>query len=285
MPSFPHEAPLTLLRERPDLAAHLLREVLGLELPPFNGATVDAADHTDLVPVERRADLVVTLQDASRVVMGILIEVQMRIVPEKRFAWPHYAAGLHERLRAPVCLLVLAADEATARWARSPITTLQPGSPFAPLVIGPANIPAIRAAHEARRLPELAVLSAMAHGNAPGGLDVVRAAIDALAALDRERQLLYFDIVLRGLNEASRQALEHDMQTHGYEWSDWAKEQQAIGRVEGRAEGVLAILLARGLSVPPHVRERVLAIRDVATLDRLVHRALCVSSAEELLGD
>jgi hypothetical protein len=39
---------------------------------------------------------------------------------------------------------VIATDERVARWARRPIRTLHPGVTFAPLVLGPAQIPKIR---------------------------------------------------------------------------------------------------------------------------------------------
>ena len=295
MPSFSHEAPLTLIRERPELVVHLLREVLHIPVPRGAEPVVDTSDHTDLGPIDRRADLVVTLRAPpaeggreARVVMGIIVEAQLRPSAEKHFVWPHYAAGLHDRLRAPVWLLVLAADEATAAWARRPIATFQPSSPFVPLVVGPAELPAIRSIEEARRLPELAVLSAMAHGNEANGLDVVHTAVEALVALEPERKLLYFDMIHRALNEAARRALEHDMRMHNYEWSDWAKEQQAIGRAAGQAIGqaqsVLSVLAARTVDVPPDIRDRILATRDLPALDRLIRRAVTVARAEDLFA-
>ena len=61
----------------------------------------------------------------------------------------------------------------------------------------------------ARENPELAILSVLAHGNQPGGLEVAVAALGAvfgLRGLDEERGVLYHDFVYAALNEAVRQA-------------------------------------------------------------------------------
>jgi hypothetical protein len=60
----------------------------------------------------------------------------------------------------------------------------------------------------AERETELAVLSAVAHGNKPNGLAVVQAALVALAQLDREHAAVYFQIICNGLREPMQRALE-----------------------------------------------------------------------------
>lgn len=57
MPSFTHEAPLALIRERPSLVVHLLREVLNIPVPPGAEPVIDTADHVDLGPIDRRASI------------------------------------------------------------------------------------------------------------------------------------------------------------------------------------------------------------------------------------
>ena len=78
-----------------------------------------------------RADLVVSLLDGAPV-LGIVIEIQLSPDERKRFAWPAYVVQLRSRLELPVCLLVVTADEATARWAVKPID-LGGGNWFTPL--------------------------------------------------------------------------------------------------------------------------------------------------------
>jgi hypothetical protein len=113
-----------------------------------------------------------------------------------------------------------------------------------------------------------------------------------------ERAKLYLDLVLSRLRGAAKTALEELMQSGKYEYqSDFAKKYVAAGRAEGRAEGkaegeidslaraVLAVLETRGVPVPPEVRERVLACRDLGALERWHARAVTVGSAAALLSD
>lgn len=193
MPSQLHEALLLLFRNRPTLAPELLRDVLRCELPPFTEARVDSAELSDIQPAEYRADLVVLLLNGRRV-LGIVVEVQLAPDERKRFVWPVYVANLRARLEAPVCLLVVTTDEATTRWAAKPVD-VGGGNRFTALVLGPSGIPEVTREEEAHADPELAVLSAMAHG---GSKDSGKAARIALAAqlaaldLDEDRSRLYF---------------------------------------------------------------------------------------------
>ncbi|HET8696266.1 MAG TPA: hypothetical protein VFO94_02195 [Gammaproteobacteria bacterium] len=74
-------------------------------------------------------------------------------------------------------LFVVTAHEATARWAAQPIE-LGHGV-FQPLVLSPSGVPEVFDETLAQADPELAVLSAMAHG---GDADPSKAARIALAA-------------------------------------------------------------------------------------------------------
>jgi predicted transposase YdaD len=60
------------------------------------------------------------------------------------------------------------------------------------------------------------------------------------------------------------------------------EEGKAEGRAEGKAEGVLRVLEARGLSVPRAVAERILACRDLDTLDVWLTRAVIVTTADAI---
>ncbi len=163
MPSFRHDAFLQLFRNQPELVPRLARELLGLQVPRYREVRIEEADFTEPLPTEYRADLEVSLA-GERPVMGFVVELERSRDDRKRFSWPVYAASLHARLRCQVCLLVVTDDPAVAEWAARPIATVQPGSPFVPLVLGPEQIPRIRDAGEAAARPELAVLSALAHG-------------------------------------------------------------------------------------------------------------------------
>jgi hypothetical protein len=239
MPSAEHEAILLLLREQPAVLVRLL-DAVGIHLPDHREIQIREADFTQLVPTEYRADLVVTLERDGPVA-ALVIEPQHSRDDDKRFSWPLYLAALHARVRCPTWLVVVAGSDALARWASRPIETFHPGSQFVPVVVGPRDIPRITSVADANELPELAVMSARAHGNDPDGAGVVTTAIAALVELgDRapERAKLYFDLVLSALNAGARAILETEMESRGYEYqSEFARRYLEQGREEGRKEG------------------------------------------------
>jgi hypothetical protein len=227
-------------------------------------------------------------------VLGIIAEMQRSLDVDKPFSWLVYLAVFRHRLRCRVLLLIVCDDEAVARWARAAID-LAPDWVWPAKVLGPGQIPWVNDPERARRLPELAVLSAAAHGNAPAGLEVVMATIEGLLTLDAERRSYYYDLVLASLNQAARRALELEltMQRGKYEYrSDFARTYFAQGEAKGRAEGeakgeakaLLALLTARGFTVDASTRESILSCTDVEQLERWIVRAATASSVSDVLA-
>jgi len=277
-----HEALLQLFRNRPSLAPELLEEALQVELPEYSEARIDSADLNQIQPTEYRADLVVLLLRAEPV-LGIVVEVQLAPDERKTFVWPLYVTGLRARLQCAVCLLVVTEDEATARWAARPID-LGGSNRFTPWVIGPSGVPEVTDLEQARADPELAVLSALAHGRST---DVTRSAQIAHAAhsaahdLDAERAGLYFDLVLQALSEGARAALQ-SMDPAKYEYqSDFAKRYVTLGKTQGREEGraegrAEGAALGRATLVAKQLTHR------FGPLSQTVHARLTSASVEEL---
>ena len=114
------------------------------------------------MPVEYRADAVVVFTQ-GKPVFGAIIEAQLRRDDDKLFTWPLYAVGARERHRCPFVVIVVTPDPATAIWAARTIE-LGGGIRYWPLVVGPDGIPKLTDHDRARREPQLAVLSVMAHG-------------------------------------------------------------------------------------------------------------------------
>ena len=176
----------------------------------------------------------------------------------------------------PTWLVVIALDARVAAWAREPIDSFHGGS-FAPWVIGPEDVPRVVDAETASSLPELAVLSALAHGREAGAEDVGLAALIAAAVVaqdDEDRGKLYADAVMHALDATARAVLEAKMKAQGYEYqSDFARKYVAEGLAKGREEGLRAAVrlacevLGLGWSAE---RER-----DVAALDAARLEALC----------
>ncbi|MGK3959331.1 hypothetical protein WMF38_40585 [Sorangium sp. So ce118] len=298
MPSVTHEALVELFKNRPTLAAEMLQDALGQPIPAFTEARVESSDLAKIVPSDRRADVIVVLLvgEQQRPAMAIVVEVQLGVDPDKPYVWPVYVSQTRARHRCPTWLLAVTVDAEIARWCARPIEMGHPGLTLTPLVLGPAGVPVVTDAEQARAAPEVVVLSAMAHGQEEVGEAIGVAFLEAAAGLDEERRTLYWDLVLSSLNAAARRTLEAMMKS-GYEFqSEFARSYVAKGVEKGRKEGreqgileakaqaVLAFLEARGLEVPAEVRERVLTSTDVAELDRWIRRAAAVGDAKELLA-
>jgi hypothetical protein len=300
MPSQLHEVLLLLFRNRPSLAPELLRDALGVELPAFTEARIDSADLGQVQPTEYRADLVVLLLDGEPV-LGIVVEVQLAPDDRKAYVWPVYVANLRARLECPVCLLVVTADEATARWAGR-VIDLGGSSQFTPFVIGPSGVPWVTSEEQARDDPELAVLSAMAHGKDQDVERSVQVAIVAQMAslgLDEERSKFYCDLVQHALSEAARRALQNmDLSKYEYQ-SEFAKRYVAQGREEGIEHGIeqgleqglakgraalLTRLLARRFGPLPDSAQSRLAAASIEELDAIGERVLTAQSLQETMG-
>jgi hypothetical protein len=116
MPSLLHEGIIALVRERPELAADLLRELLHVSLPAFTEARLAEASLNALVPTDYHADAVVLLVEGQPV-FGIILEAQLQVDRDKPFTWPMYAFSARARYRCPFVVLVVTSDADTARWA------------------------------------------------------------------------------------------------------------------------------------------------------------------------
>lgn len=288
MPSMAHEILVDLFKNRPSLGAELLTEALGVVLPTYTEARLVSIDLTQSRPIEYRADVVVVLFDGDVASWVLVVEIQLGIDLRKRFTWPVYTMGARAAHRCPVALLVVAPDPDIAAWCAEPIETGIPGFVLRPPVLGPASVPFVTDPAEAARRPELAVLSALAHGESELGAAIAAAVLPAVERLDDERAKFYYDLVLNSLNEAARRALEAMMK--GYEYQSdlvkkWIAQGRDQGRTETRAGDVLTVLRVRGIVVPDVARERILAQSDPSLLERWLERAILATSAAEVIDE
>ncbi len=261
-----------------------MRCALRVKMPRYTEARVVSADLTDIQPAEYRADMVIQLFDGAAI-FGVIVEVQLSVDERKRFVWPAYVANLRARLECPVCLLVITADDAVGRWAARSVD-MGGLHQFAPYVLGPSGVPEVTDEAMARANPELAVLSAMAHGRDENIDTVVRiatAAQMASAVLDADRSKLYCDLILSSLSEAAQQALA-EMDAHTYEYqSDFARRYVAEGEVRGRADLLVRQLTIRFGLLTAEVRNRILCA-SVAQLNAMGERLLTARTLPEALG-
>jgi len=308
MPSLPHEELTELFQLDPSVLVEMLRASGRFPLPDFDQIEVRSGDLRELLPAEFRADTLVVLE-REQPVMVIVAEVQLHRDDNKRYSWPCYVTSARARYRCPACLLVYAPDEAVSAWASTPIDLGQPGSPFVPVVLGPRAVPYVRTEAEALRAPYRAVLSALSHANEPGELGVAVAAWVGLGPLPADRRETWRALLLLGLSDAVRKALEDIMNLHGLvEQTPFYKQgleqglekgleqglekglekglEQGLekGRVRGKAEAVVRVLEARGLALDDDSRQRILGCQDPARLDRWLTASVTCASTGGLLA-
>ena len=321
MPTLEHNGFVDMFRENPSLAPHFLELLFHLNVPPYASVAVVESALDQLSPVEFRADLVLELRDASgATVLAIILEVQRETDPDKKYSWLVYVAAVRARKRCPSIVLVVAPDAAVATWAMEPIEIGLGRGSLSPLVLGPAIVPVVTDEALAKQETELAILSAVAHGNGPQGLDVVQAVLSAFGRFDQEHAAVYFQIVYNALREPMRRALEAMIMEQQSKAKatfppfaqqlidrgklEGLREGEVKGKIEGKIEGelkgkiegelkgkiegtrgVLLRLLARaGIALSEDDRACVDACTDLPTLDRWVDNVLGAKSAADVLS-
>jgi hypothetical protein len=191
-----------------------------------------------------------------------------------------------------VVLMVVAPDAAVARWCARPIELGHPGFVLQPLVLGPEAIPVIVDEQAARADPELAVLSAIAHGRREEvGSAIARAILGAAQGLDDERCSFYVDLTMASLSAAARRTLEALMKSGKYEYqTEFVRKWIIQGRQEGLEQGRLVgermalfkVLNARGFQVDDVAGQRIMECTELAQLESWLDKAVTASSVQEL---
>ncbi|AUX23244.1 hypothetical protein SOCEGT47_037670 [Sorangium cellulosum] len=325
MPTLEHNALVEMFREHPELAPHVLATLFHVEVPPHASVAVVESSLDQLIPVEFRADLVLELRDAKgKLVLAIVLEVQRDVDPDKKFSWPTYVTGVRARRRCGAVVLVVAPDAGVAAWAAESIDLGLGLGTVTPLVLGPAVVPEITDPADAEKEIELAVLSAVAHGNGPNGLTVVQAALAALGRLDQEHAMVYFQLIWDGLREPMQQALEALVMERQIEGEatlppfvrrlidrgmregklegmregklegmregklegmrEGKLEGMREGKLEGKRETLLRLLARAGIVLTENESARIQACSDITTLDRWIENVLGAKTATEVLS-
>ena len=147
MPSKLHEALLLLFRSCPALLVWLLKTRLKKKVPSYHRLGLYDQNLTPDTSKPHFGDVVVTLENKKkRTIYAIIGESQLGIDLRKHKSWPVYAATLHRELNCQIAVLVISPKAFVAKWAKKPIKTLQEGSSFVPLVIGPDLVPRVLSA-------------------------------------------------------------------------------------------------------------------------------------------
>jgi hypothetical protein len=281
-----HEVMVEAFRNALNLAPDLLRDMPHAALPEYNEIRVESSNFAQTTATPYNADLVLVLLADGSAVFAIIIEVQLSNKKDKSYVWPLYAIALRARLRCPTCVLVVTPSAAVRQRASTPIQ-LGFGNTFTPVVIECSELPVVGADSEPSVSVELSLLSALGHCEGPRGAEVFEQLLFRLAGLDAEKKMLYCDVVLASVSDATQAVLEKLMMQNNYTFqSNLALRNQALGKAEGEARGkadaVLVILRARAIDVSDPERMRILACADVAKLDQWLVQALTAQSSELL---
>ncbi len=138
----------------------------------------------------------------------------------------------------------MAPNVRVAAWCAEPIAWCV-GQTFAPIVVGPAEVPEITDLQHAESNLELATISALAHPRA----EVLGAVFAALErAADRPLAALYTDIIVASAEDAREywetiMHPDHKYEFRGFMFEGLAQRFKDLGREEGREDALRRSLL------------------------------------------
>jgi hypothetical protein len=275
-----------MIRGKPDLALVLLRAA-GADAPP-RALAAGVGEALSPVIEDYRPDCIVELRDERAVLERVVVvEVQRRRDRKKLFALPVYQALARARHKVPCDVLVIAPSPPVADWLRRPVA-LGSGSLFRATVVGSEEL-WLRSEPEGA---EVAFLRALAHGGTEPALVLTAARL--LDRLTDSRALLYFDVILRALPDATRRMVEVLMQNEELEFeSPYLRGLLARGRAEGRATGraeglriaLRGVLASRGITLEREDEARLAAKDDLHMLEAWIRCACVATTAREVFGE
>jgi hypothetical protein len=305
VPQTLHQAVVAVFRDDPALAFDLARSVFGIELPEL-GKVHDRKSELDrFAPCvgdtgELRPDLALSAmarggykarggRKTARRGVGMVLEVQRRIVQLKRWRIWVYWALLAEYLQLSTIVMVVALTDAVSRWARAiGESEIPPRDGL--LVLDRQNMPRMTNIDQARQRPGMAVLSALLH---TGDIEVLRVGFAVALELPDERRWRYASALFGVAPELERPKLLEGMKMEErYQLTKAERNSIAYhdGRRDGKREGerkglvalVLTILELREIPVTKAKLARIRACKDLEKLERWASRAKHAGSIDEL---
>lgn len=234
MASFEHDILVELVLNQPLLARDLLRACAGVDVGSAS-VEIGSPDLSQVAPTEFRADAALVFRDSEhQASAAVVVEVQRSKDPDKRWTWPLYVAALRARCRCPVTLLVIVPDLAVAQWARQRIELGHPQLALTPIVASIDNIPRVVSEEEARRVPELAVLSSIVHAEEA----IVLATVAAVMQLPDDKAKLYYEAVMLNVPGLVRRNTEKTMSERGFQPQlEYGKKLYKQGIDDGERKG------------------------------------------------
>jgi hypothetical protein len=295
MPGFRHGVTVKMFRNSGELA----RELAGLvaDLPSTKlVASAVANDLSEALPVEYRADQVMAYRRQGRETpeLAIIVEVQHKKDLRKKWTWMSYVANAAADHECRVMLLVVTWSAHVAKWARGPFTSGHPGFELSPLVIDLSKLPKLLSKKEGSlRIPELAVLCALANGDAPSA----NVALKMLRGLPSDRAQLYWTAIAKALSPSDLHIMEKKMENLAADAKMFLRKLPRLtsmigepfearglkkGRVEGLKEAAIQMLKVKLGKVSSAQEAAVRAMQDARSLLALIAKLGAVDKAKEI---
>ena len=142
----------------------------------------------------------------------LVVDVQLRVDPAKKFDWPVYVALARFRLGGPARMVVVTPSARVEKWAAAPIAIGEPDELIRPIVVGPQAVPRVTHLANALAQPGVAILSAVLHARSPAAVDVAVAALHAAGTLPLDQQCRYTDLILGRLSADAMTGLADHLQ-------------------------------------------------------------------------
>jgi hypothetical protein len=224
---------------------------------------------------------------------GVVLEIQMHHDRLKLYSWIIYRAGVRSRHRCRGWTLVVSSEPEVRQRARE---LFEQEPELEPLIVEPDLIPQIVDFSQARREPELTILSAVMHARSETAVACGRAALVALLEVPRENQQCYLDLVSACLTEDQMaEAAEQlppeveielsKMELESYAYAKGLRRGREAGVEEGRSALVTrlrATLAQRGIELDLASRARVERCQDLEQLSLWLVRAATATSTNDL---
>jgi hypothetical protein len=297
MPSGEHESPIELVKVEPRLAAALVAERSGMEIPLYARAGTSATDVKKLVSTYHSDARLVYRDENDLPVLAIIYENQLGYDPDKRWTWPLYVAHSDIDDRVDTVLLVYCPTRALARWSAQLFADGLRSMRLRLYFVTPDDVPLVTTLDEAREAPERAVFATLCHRDDLDEATIFPLLAEALRAADPTKARSYDDALQAGLPPHVAAHWEAFMTTTAPQYrsafyrgalaeglAEGEAKGEAKGKAEAKADSVLTVLDARGLTVTDRLREMITTCTDLDQLDAWLRRAATVSTAEHIFS-
>lgn len=288
VPSEWHDAFVRLIKERPKLAPKILREVMGVDLPPDLPARLAPEVFNDRPSVDLITDKMILVGPEGSPTRAVIVEVQADEKKSKRRQIPRYAMTAWLWYECPVDVLVLCPDEKTAAYYAEPLPTVLEDCLYRPKPLLPSRVPHIHDPATVTADPAMGMLSVVYHGQDPA---VAEAFVEGIAALGPEQGGAYYEYANALSPQPVRDILEVIVSTaQTPRYSAFAKRHFAEGKAEGEVQGevigerhtIRMVLKARGLTLTEEQSRHIDACDDLATLKEWSEAALTAKGTGDI---